>query len=39
MEEVERIVAESKRGVGPDVVTEPFEVERRRPAGQGGGNR
>jgi hypothetical protein len=37
MAEVERIVAESKRGVGPDVVTEPFVAETRRPAGQGGG--
>jgi len=26
MEEVARIVAESKRGVGPDIVTEPFVV-------------
>jgi imidazolonepropionase-like amidohydrolase len=37
MAEVERIVAESKQGVGPDVVTEPFVV-RRRPAGSGGRN-
>ncbi len=28
MEEVARIVAESKRGVGPDIVTEPFVVGR-----------
>ena len=37
MSEVERIVAESKRGVGPDIVTEPFVVESPRPARQGGG--
>ena len=35
MEEVARIVAESKEGVGPDIVTEPFQVETlpRRPVG------
>ena len=35
MEEVARMVAESKEGVGPDVVTEPFQVEEppRRPIG------
>jgi hypothetical protein len=38
MAEVERIVAESKRGGGPDVVTEPFVV-RPRPVGTGGRNR
>ncbi|MEQ8331398.1 MAG: amidohydrolase family protein [Longimicrobiales bacterium] len=37
MEEVARIVAESKRGVAPDIVTEPFVVEPgMRPIGQGG---
>ncbi|MEE8146458.1 MAG: amidohydrolase family protein, partial [Longimicrobiales bacterium] len=36
MEEVARMVAESKRGVGPDIVTEPFKVDPpRRPIGQG----
>jgi hypothetical protein len=40
MEEVARIVAESKRGVGPDIVTEPFLVEpRQRPIGGGPGGR
>jgi hypothetical protein len=38
MAEVERIVAESKRGVGTDVVTEPFVI-RPRPVGTGGTNR
>ncbi len=38
MEEVARIVAESKRGVGPDIVTEPFRTDAvGRPIGQGGG--
>ena len=37
MAEVERIVAESKQGVGPDIVTEPFVV-RPRPVGSGGRN-
>jgi hypothetical protein len=38
MEEVARIVAESKRGVGPDIVTEPFRTgPGGRPIGQGGG--
>ena len=38
MEEVARIVAESKRGVGPDIVTKPFIVgpTARRPIGSGG---
>ncbi|MEJ2203581.1 MAG: amidohydrolase family protein [Gemmatimonadota bacterium] len=37
MEEVGRIVAESKRGVGPDIVTEPFVVPPpTRPVGGGG---
>jgi amidohydrolase family protein len=38
MEEVARIVAESKQGVGPDIVTEPFIVgpTSRRPIGSGG---
>ena len=36
MAEVERIVAESKRGVGPDIVTQPFVV-RPTPVGTGGG--
>ena len=36
MEEVARIVAESKAGAGPDIVTEPFVVPRRRPAGTDG---
>jgi hypothetical protein len=38
MAEVERIVAETKRGVGTDVVTEPFVI-RPRPVGTGGTNR
>jgi hypothetical protein len=38
MREVARIVAESKRGVGPDIVTEPFTVPPPpRPIGNGGG--
>jgi hypothetical protein len=38
MEEVERIVAESKRGVTPDVVTEPFVTPgATRPVGGGNG--
>lgn len=38
MEEVERIVAESKRGVAPDVVTEPFVTRgTTRPVGGGSG--
>ncbi len=38
MEEVARIVAESKRGIGPDIVTEPFVVPAPpRPIGDGGG--
>lgn len=37
MEEVARIVAESKRGVGPDIVTEPFITRSgSRPIGSGG---
>jgi hypothetical protein len=37
MREVARIVAESKRGVGPDIVTEPFTVPPPpRPIGNGG---
>ena len=37
MREVARIVAESKRGVGPDIVTEPFTVPPPpRPIGSGG---
>ena len=36
MAEVERIVAESKLNAPSDVVTEPFEVRPRRPAGEGG---
>lgn len=38
MEEVARIVAESKEGAGPDIVTEPFLVPTRRPVGPDGGN-
>jgi hypothetical protein len=37
MAEVERMVAESKRGVGPDIVTDPFRV-RPTPVGTGGRN-
>jgi hypothetical protein len=36
MDEVARIVADSKEGVGPDIVTEPFQVPQRRPAGTDG---
>jgi hypothetical protein len=36
MEEVARIVAESKVNAGPDIVTEPFQVAPRRPAGTDG---
>ena len=43
MQEVERIVAESKRGVTTDIVTEPFVTPGTRPVGGGaggsGGNR
>lgn len=39
MEEVERMVAKSKEGVGPNPVTEPFVVRQRRVTDDGGSER